>query len=153
MCLRTCLCITRNAALACSALSMPSVLNLPCCKLLCIRLTALLTPRWMSWSVVAGKPCRSLLYSTSLTGKERRSRKGHTCMHETWNSVGKVLNMWTGVEACTWSQTPAQSWRDWSWHRGSRCWSWIKLYWCTSSQCRNSHPPCWRSADPFHMYP
>lgn len=49
---------------------MPNVLNFPCCKLLCIKLTALLTPRWMSWRVVAGKPCRSLLYSTSLAGEE-----------------------------------------------------------------------------------
>lgn len=79
-----CLSVTRNAALACSALSMPSVLNFPCCKLLCIRLTALLTPRWMSWSVVAGKPCRSLLYNTSLTGGERErpgaGEEAHTCM-------------------------------------------------------------------------
>lgn len=66
---------TRKAALAFSVLSMPRVLNLPCCKLLCIRLTALLTPRWMSWSVVAGKPCRSLLYSTSLTGARTHTRK------------------------------------------------------------------------------
>lgn len=64
-----CTCNTRNAALAFSVLSMPSVLNFPCCRLLCIKLTALLTPRWMSCRVVAGKPCRSLLYSTSLLGE------------------------------------------------------------------------------------
>lgn len=68
-----CVCTTRNAALALSALSMPRLLNFPCCKLLCIRLTALLTPRWMSCRVVAGKPCRSLLNSTSLPGQETTS--------------------------------------------------------------------------------
>ena len=71
-----CVCdnLTRKAALATSALSMLMVLNLPCCRLLCTRLTALLTPRWMSCRVVAGKPWRSLVYSTSLVGGDTRER-------------------------------------------------------------------------------
>lgn len=81
-CLR--LCNTRNAALAFSVLSMPSVLNFPCCRLLCIKLTALLTPRWMSWRVVAGKPCRSLLNSTSLAGEETGSVHAN---NESWKRI------------------------------------------------------------------
>lgn len=45
---------------------MPFVSNFPCWRLLCMMLTALVTPRWMSCKVVAGKPIRSLLHRTSL---------------------------------------------------------------------------------------
>lgn len=48
---------------------MPFVSNLPCWRLLCMMFTALVTPRWMSWKVVAGKPIRSLLHRTSLRGR------------------------------------------------------------------------------------
>lgn len=48
---------------------MPFVSNLPCWRLLCMMFTALVTPRWMSWKVVAGKPIRSLLHRTSLWGR------------------------------------------------------------------------------------
>ena len=51
---------TRKDSLASSVLSMPLVSNLPCCRLLCMMFTALVTPRWMSCKVVAGKPIRSL---------------------------------------------------------------------------------------------
>lgn len=91
-CLR--LCNTRNAALAFSVLSMPSVLNFPCCKLLCIKLTALLTPRWMSWRVVAGKPCRSLLNSTSLAGEETTGV--HASMSHENAFIVAGVNKWTG---------------------------------------------------------
>lgn len=117
--LKMCLCNTRKAALAFSLLSMPSVLNLPCWKLFCIRLTALLTPRCMSWSVVAGKPCRSLLYSTSLTVKEGQSREWGVRGVGGVDSEQYVLTRKDNVG--TWSPTPAQSWCDWSWRRGNRC--------------------------------
>lgn len=44
-----------------------------------MRLTALVTPRWMSWKVVAGKPILNLLHRTSL---ERNG--GQKCFHERW---------------------------------------------------------------------
>lgn len=53
---------------------MPLVSNLPCCRLLCMMFTALVTPLWKSWKVVAGKPCFSLLYRTSLRGKRDTRR-------------------------------------------------------------------------------
>lgn len=61
---------TRKDSLASSVLSMPFVSNLPCWRLLCMMFTALVTPRWISWRVVAGKPIRSLLHRTSLGGEQ-----------------------------------------------------------------------------------
>lgn len=61
---------TRKESLASSVLSMPLVSNLPCWRLLCMMFTALVTPRWMSCKVVAGKPIRSLLHRTSLGAEE-----------------------------------------------------------------------------------
>lgn len=94
------LCSTRKAALAFSLLSMPRLLNFPCCKLLCIKLTALLTPRWMSWRVVAGKPCRSLLNSTSLAGGET------TSVHASMSHDNAFIVAGMNKSAAGWTRAP-----------------------------------------------